>query len=878
MIRFFIRQWKHFKETVIHYGWLSLIIIPILALVNWSYFTVVNSERDTLVSQQLSLATEKINIIDFIVSSAISNTSNDLHVIADADEMSSYLNDSSPINLDAAEQLFYRIANNKPQFESVEFIDNSGQQIISLQRQNGNLVITEQANLMDKSSEDFFLTASTLSEDQLYILPLYFKSEDVNGTIIEKPMTGLVTTIYDQAETKRGYLFISYNADYLVSLFDEYVKNDSQFIEMGMLNRNQFYDITSDFTEYYENIQSLDDDNVVYVNVDLGKTITDEIANEEGFFKIVAITNFDDVFDFYGGFALRYPGGIIFLNILAIGVVYAFAWFLKSKRDDQILINANMYLSDKNNDGVMITDEKGDITYTNSAFEEIFGFRIEELKGKRPNIVFGDADFSVEKRIFKAKEAFAENVWNVNKHGIYILKHLRAKPESGSGDKIKHFLAIYSNPQIDIESLTFSNSFQSIETYKLLAKPFDSSVLKIGSTCYMVIRTYNEKSRKVYGQNNNENLSLMAFPNFLKNALNDEFKIAVPADGTTLIHVDLDDIEQELEEILTDIETIIERYKHQPNINSNLEYSFGISIANNKTFTKAEVIENAFIALQMAKNQKNIKHLVYTEHIRKVIKRQKDIYDQLENGFNYDEFYLQYQIQKNMKTNKYDGVEALLRWHNGTLGNISPVEFINVIENSFFINRLSIMIVEKVIKDFTPYIEYLRPDFKISINLTSFDFLNEDIIYQLVNLIEKSEIPTHNFTFEITESGYLENQEKTNTIIDFLHTKQILVSIDDFGTGFSTFEILKTLHVDKVKIDRSFIKDYPETDNGDIFKTISNLVKTLKFGLLVEGTETKEQVDFAVKCGCEEVQGFYISKPLYIENLAKRYLKTKADF
>jgi EAL domain-containing protein (putative c-di-GMP-specific phosphodiesterase class I) len=105
-----------------------------------------------------------------------------------------------------------------------------------------------------------------------------------------------------------------------------------------------------------------------------------------------------------------------------------------------------------------------------------------------------------------------------------------------------------------------------------------------------------------------------------------------------------------------------------------------------------------------------------------------------------------------------------------------------------------------------------------------------------------------------------------------------LVSIDDFGTGFSTFEILKTLHVDKVKIDRSFIKDYPETDNGDIFKTISNLVKTLKFGLLVEGTETKEQVDFAVKCGCEEVQGFYISKPLYIENLAKRYLKTKADF
>ena len=878
MIKFFIRQWKHFKETVIHYGWLSLIIIPILALVNWSYFVVVNSERDTLISQQLSLASEKINIIDFIVSSAISNTSNDLHVISDADEMSSYLSDSTPANLAAAEQLFFRIANNKPQFESVEFIDNSGLQVISLHRQNGDLLITEQANLVNVSSEDFFTTATTLEKNQLYILPLYFDYEDINGTVIEKPMTGLITTIYDQTETKRGYLLINYNADYLVTLFDEYVQNDSQFIEMGMLNQDQSYDITSAFDEYYQNIESLNDSNVVFVNVDLEKIIEDDIVNEEGFFKIVAVTDLNEVFSFYGGFALKYPILIVFLNMLAIAVVYAFGWFFKSKSDDRILINANMYLSDKNNDGVMITDEKGDITYTNSAFEEIFGFRIEELKGKRPNIIFGDADFSVEKRIFKAKETFSENVWNMNKQGIYILKHLRAKPETGSGEKIKHFLAIYSNPQIDIESLTFSNSFQSIETYKLLAKPFDSSVLKIGSTCYMVIRTYNEKSRKIYGKTDNENLGLMAFPNFLRSSLSDKYKIAVPAEGTTLIHVDLDETDQELEEILTDIETIIERYKHQPNINTNLEYSFGISIANNKTFTKSEVIENAFIALQMAKNQKNIKHLVYTENIRKVIKRQKDIYDQLENGFNYDEFYLQYQIQKNMKTNKYDGVEALLRWHNGTLGNISPVEFINVIENSFFINRLSIMIVEKVIKDFTPYIEFLRPDFKISVNLTSFDFLNEDIIYQLVNLIEKSEIPTHNFNFEITESGYLENQDKTNTIIDFLHTKQIMVSIDDFGTGFSTFEILKNLHVDKVKIDRSFIKDYPETDNGDIFKTISNLVKTLNFGLLVEGTETKEQVDFAVKCGCEEVQGFYISKPLYIENLAKRYLKTKADF
>ena len=90
--------------------------------------------------------------------------------------------------------------------------------------------------------------------------------------------------------------------------------------------------------------------------------------------------------------------------------------------------------------------------------------------------------------------------------------------------------------------------------------------------------------------------------------------------------------------------------------------------------------------------------------------------------------------------------------------------------------------------------------------------------------------------------------------------------------------VLKNIHVDKVKIDRSFIKDYPENDDGGIFKTIVNLVKGMNLGVLVEGTETKEQVDFAVSCGCDEIQGYYISQPIYIENLVRKFMNKKSDF
>jgi EAL domain-containing protein (putative c-di-GMP-specific phosphodiesterase class I) len=181
------------------------------------------------------------------------------------------------------------------------------------------------------------------------------------------------------------------------------------------------------------------------------------------------------------------------------------------------------------------------------------------------------------------------------------------------------------------------------------------------------------------------------------------------------------------------------------------------------------------------------------------------------------------------------------------------------------------MVVNKVIKDFTPYAEYINEDFRISINLTYFDFFNDYIIHNLVDIIEKSVIPTKNFCFEITESGYLENQDKTNAIIDYLHSKEITV-------GFSSLEVLKNIHIDKVKIDRSFIKDYPEKDDGAMFKTIVSLVKNMNLGVLVEGTETKEQVDFSLTSGCDEIQGYYISQPIYIENLVRKYLNKKADF
>ena len=865
---------KNFISTISHYGWTALAIIPVLFLINWSYLSVVNSELSSLNSQQVSLANEKINTIHLVINDIINNVNEDAQVLIYAAETQTYLNTSTPENLESMNQLFYRISSRKPPFLSVEYLDLTGEQIVEVFRDPNTLQIKNANELTNKSNEDYFTFSQLLAKSELYMLPL--ELVNYNDEII--PVTGIITPVYDELNTLKGYLAIHYNANYIMNIFNQNLLSDSRFIEIGIVNNNIPFGLTENFETQYQKISSIDTNHIIDLPIDLSRSENLSIYNDDDFFHVFALIDHDTVVDTYGGIILNYPIIIYLLNILVIIGISYLAWVLKSKSDNRVLLNANMYLSNQNLNGVIITNNKMEITYGNQAFEEIYGYKNFEYIGRQPGSLIGKVDNSVINTIKKEKKEFNTNSWNISKKGIMILKNLKIKPETDTFGQVKHYLTVYSDPNIDFDYLAFMSQNESRTTYELLARAFDGLDIKVNSSCVMIIRLYNEKSKKVFGTSSKERFNSYGFAEFLKEHLGPKFKISIPKETYTIIYTNLNKLELEFQELIDSIDSLIDKYKQLPNVNAALEYNFGVAKADNKSETKADLISNAFIALQMSKLQKNIKHLIYTEEVEKVIKKEKLIFDQLEYAFNNDEFYLQYQIQKDIKNSKYVGVEALLRWDSSILGNVSPVEFIKVIENSFFINRLSIMVLGKVIKDFTPYIDLVNENFRISINLTYFDFFNDTIINSLVNLIEKSPFSPKNFCFEITESGYIENKDKTNEIIDYLHSKGIIVAIDDFGTGFSSLEVLKSLNVDKIKIDRSFIKDYPISDDGVMFKIIANLVKTLGFSSIVEGAETKEQIDLIIKNGIIEVQGYFVSKPLYIENLVKKYLNTKSDF
>lgn len=164
-------------------------------------------------------------------------------------------------------------------------------------------------------------------------------------------------------------------------------------------------------------------------------------------------------------------------------------------------------------------------------------------------------------------------------------------------------------------------------------------------------------------------------------------------------------------------------------------------------------------------------------------------------------------------------------------------------------------------------------DIKISINLSSEDFKNIFLVEDFIYILDSFNLDPKQFEIELTEGVLVNNYENVNLKLAEFKMNGISVSLDDFGTGFSSLSYLKKLKFDKIKIDRSFIKDYPESDNGDIAEFITHLSKKLDVKVIAEGVETKEQIEFLQEIGCNEIQGYYYSKPLsgskikeYIEN------------
>ncbi|MGV8983791.1 EAL domain-containing protein [Clostridium sp.] len=293
--------------------------------------------------------------------------------------------------------------------------------------------------------------------------------------------------------------------------------------------------------------------------------------------------------------------------------------------------------------------------------------------------------------------------------------------------------------------------------------------------------------------------------------------------------------------------------------------SAGISLYPADGSYHEELFKNASSAINHVKLQKKNGYEFYQEQFNKMSTEKYEIINNLRSALSRNEFELYYQPQVDIQKNKLIGVEALLRW-NSPSGRIPPFKFIPFAEETGIIIPIGEWVLKEACKMGVKLMNLGYPMI-VGVNISVIQFKEGYLVELIDSILKETGLPSKALDIEITESILMDNSSAMSRIFKELKEMGVSLSIDDFGTGYSSLAYLKNYIVDRLKIDRSFIKDIPHDDDGTIAKTIINLTKSLGIKSIAEGIEEKEQLDFLIENGCDEIQGYYYSKPVPADKL-----------
>lgn len=240
-----------------------------------------------------------------------------------------------------------------------------------------------------------------------------------------------------------------------------------------------------------------------------------------------------------------------------------------------------------------------------------------------------------------------------------------------------------------------------------------------------------------------------------------------------------------------------------------------------------------------------------------------------------EEFFLEFQPLISSKTDKTAGVEALLRWNYDDNKRMPPDVFVPILEKTGLIHDVGLWVLEQALKEHKRLVSKGFPPLRFSVNLSIVQFREENFVLEITKIIEESKVDPKYIELEITESFLSINFADTIEKLSKLKEFGVSIAIDDFGKGYSSLHRLELVPFDRIKIDKSIVDDIiSEKKKAVVVKTIVSLARALMANITAEGVETKEQLDFLKDMDCDEIQGYYYSKPLPIEALEK-FLKNE---
>ncbi|MDD3402951.1 MAG: EAL domain-containing protein [Hespellia sp.] len=298
-------------------------------------------------------------------------------------------------------------------------------------------------------------------------------------------------------------------------------------------------------------------------------------------------------------------------------------------------------------------------------------------------------------------------------------------------------------------------------------------------------------------------------------------------------------------------------------VDMDVRIHWGIYEISTNDLSVEEMCERARLATNQNKGKYDVKFSYYDESIRNEILEEQFIVTNMERALEQKQFHVYYQPKYDLRSEMIAGAEALVRWIHPEKGFMSPGAFIPIFERNGFVTKLDRYVWEKVCDDLHCWMELGNPPLAISINVSRADLYNPKLTDILLELVAKYKIPLHYLHLEITESAYTNNPQQIIAVVNHLRKLGFIIEMDDFGSGYSSLNMLAEMPVDVLKLDMRFIQNEAKKTAGKgILSFVISMAKWLNLAVVAEGVETGEQIATLRSMDCNYVQGFYYARPM----------------